>query len=77
DTIEITDMVISGNTFGGGTIGSYLNGNYVDVLGANVTGVMSGNFYGYDSQIGAPDEIGGTLAVWGDDGQINADFIAD
>ncbi len=77
DTIKLTGMQISGNTFGGGAIQTSNGGSTVDLVGANASGYLGGNFYGYDTTNNIPDEIGASMVQSGDSGFITADFIAD
>jgi len=74
--IELTDMKIQGNGFGGGEFVITDNGTDLD-LGQNPTEVSWGHFYGYDNDKNIPDEVGGIFAVSGANGtSVQAGFIA-
>lgn len=75
--IELTDMKIQGNGFGGGEFVITDNGSDLD-LGQNPTGTSWGHFYGYDNDKNTPDEVGGIFAVSGANGtSVQAGFVAD
>lgn len=75
--IELTDMKIQGNGFGGGEFVITDNGSDLD-LGQNPKGESWGHFYGYDNDKNIPDEVGGIFAVSGANGtSVQAGFIAD
>jgi len=75
--IELTDMKIEGNGFGGGEFVITDNGTDLD-LGQNPTGKSWGHFYGYDNDKNIPDEVGGIFAVSAANGtSVQAGFIAD
>jgi len=76
DTIEISDMVISGNTFSGGTLTTTNGGDIVDIVGDNSVLGAGGNFFGYDNTTSRPAEVGGAFSQKGDDGYVTGAFIA-
>lgn len=77
DTISVTDMVISENRFSEGFITTSSGGAPLSVTGANTSAVAEGAFFGYDANIGAPDEVGGMVLIEGEDGIIVSSFVAD
>lgn len=81
DEVRLTNMsIIGGNVFSGGNIEFYKNGSavlYDTVIGASIDSVNGGNFYGYDSSIGAPDEVGGVVVQIGVQGSLNLTYLAD
>ncbi|MEE9454403.1 MAG: transferrin-binding protein-like solute binding protein [Paracoccaceae bacterium] len=77
DTITITGMSLTGNTFSGGTVGAMNGGVAVDITGANAATFAGGNLFGYDSSISGPDEVGGVFETDGDDGWMVGYFLAD
>ena len=80
DEVRLTNLAVIGNSFGGGNIAFYKNGTsvtYDTVIGANINALVGGNFYGYDSTLGAPDEVGGVLIQQGIQGTLNLVFVAD
>ncbi len=80
DEIRLTNMRIQGNGFRGGSVTFYKNGgevSYDTVIGSSLITKTSGNFFGYDNSIGAPDEVAGVLLHYGDQGIINLIFVAD
>lgn len=76
DTIEVTDMTLSGGRFSGGTIVTTLNGNAVNLTGSLSTLTSSGGFFGPVTG-GAPAEVAGVLLYQGSTGTLTAAFIAD
>ncbi len=77
DRITIDDMMISGNSFSGGTLSTTYGGSAVDVTGANTQTESLGYFFGYDTATNAPDEMGGTFLSQGDSGILAGGFVAD
>jgi len=77
DTITITDMSLTGNTFSGGTVGATNGGVLVEITGANTTTYAGGNLFGYDAALSGPDEVGGVFETDGDDGWMVGYFLAD
>lgn len=77
DTIAFKDMVMDGNGFSGGDWHTTLDGTQVDLTGANTTAAAGGNFFGYDSSIAGPDEVGGITLIVGDEGVVATAFISD
>ncbi len=77
DQVELSNMSISGNQFGGGSMTTSLSGAPVDLVGANASTGIAGNFYGYDTSNHIPDQIGATAMKEGDSGAIIATFIGD
>ncbi len=73
-------MTNTGTQFSGGTIAFYKNGNPVSastIFGTIATQNQAGSFYGYDSTIGAPDEVGGIAYESGNHGTMKLVFLAD
>lgn len=77
DEIAVTDMIISENRFSEGFITTRNGGAVVSVTGANTSAVAEGMFFGYDSTISAPDEVGGMILIEGDDGIVVGSFVAE
>ncbi len=80
DEVRLTNMSVLGNSFSGGNIAFYKNGasvSYDTVIGSNINALTGGNFYGYDSTIGAPDEVGGVVIQEGIQGTMHLVFVAD
>lgn len=77
DVVNVNDMVISGNSFSGGTITTIQGNAVVSLTGANTTAAASGAFFGLNSTLTGPDEIGGVILVQGDDGALLGNFVAD
>ena len=80
DEVRLVNMGITGNGFAGGTVEFYKNGAAVSassLFGSGVTGAQGGNFYGYDTSIGAPDEVGGIAFQTGSIGTLKLVFLAD
>lgn len=77
DTISVTDMTISENRFSEGFITTSSGGATLSVTGANTSAVAEGMFFGYDSNIYAPDEVGGMILIEGEDGIIVGRFVAE
>jgi hypothetical protein len=79
DRVQITGMTITGNRFADGFISATANGqaNNSTTFGTGITGRARGNFFGYDSTISAPDEVGGAFYASGSNGALVGTFIAD
>jgi len=77
--IFIDNMVISGNTFSGGTLRTQLSGAAVDVLGSGATLSAAGTFFGIDESgtFDKPDETGGVFYTSGATGEIDGSFVGD
>ena len=80
DEVRLVNMGITGNGFAGGTAEFYKNGAAVSassLFGSGATGAQGGNFFGYDTSIGAPDEVGGIAFQTGSIGTLKLVFLAD
>ena len=77
DTLIFSDIDVSGNSFSGSAYSASLGGSAYEPTGAGSTATIDGTFYGYDSHISSPDEMGGTFMVTGSDGEIIGLFGAD
>lgn len=77
DAITISDMVMSGNQFSGGTITTLQNSSVIFITGANTVASSQGAFFGYDPALRRSDEVGGMVLVQGDDGIVIGNFLAD
>lgn len=77
DTVSVSNMSISGNTFSGGTVSTLNGGVAVSVTGANTTATASGAFFGYDAGTNFPDEVGGVIVQQGDNGLVGVGFVGD
>jgi hypothetical protein len=77
DAVSGRGMQILGSGFVGGVWATYKNGVQVDVTGPNTTTAASGDFYGYDSSISAPDEVAGVMLMNGSTGTVYSVFMAD
>lgn len=79
DTISVTGMTISGNSFRGGvqTVTTTNLGSSVDVTGTGTEGGAIGHFFGYNDELNLPEELGGTVFIQGEDGIVYGVFIAD
>ncbi|MBL4806696.1 MAG: hypothetical protein JKY31_05320 [Rhodobacteraceae bacterium] len=77
DTIQITSMTVSGNTFTGGQLTTILNGSTVNFTGANTDSDSSGMFFGFDDGSAIPDEVAGVTYAIGGAGGLIFQFIAD
>ena len=75
DEITITGAQITGNRFSGGVLSTLNNGTAVDVTGTSVQ--HHGAFFGYDAQVGGPDELGGVISSEAGVRQLFGSFIAD
>jgi hypothetical protein len=58
DTISALGMTIDGNGFTGGTLTTALDGTDVDIIGGSTTTAATGSFFGYNSDVAQPDEVG-------------------
>ncbi|MEE9454245.1 MAG: transferrin-binding protein-like solute binding protein [Paracoccaceae bacterium] len=76
DTISVTGMNISGNSFSGGTLSTLNGGTTVDITGANRVDLAEGRFFGYDTATLQPVEVGGVIMTAGDSGAVVGVFIA-
>ena len=77
DTIAMTGMSVSGNSFSGGTLSTTTGGAPVDLTGTNTVTQAQGHFYGYDASISGPDEVGGLVYSEGDTGVIAGFYDGD
>ena len=80
DEVRLTNMSIIGNGFSGGGIEFYKGGTAVTldtVIGTSISSLSGANFFGYDTSIGAPDEVGGVYTQTGLVGTLNLVFVAD
>ena len=76
DRIVVSGMTLSGNRLSGGTVGTTLNGQAVNPLGANRQSVAAAVLLGTVTG-GVPDEIGGIAYSRGDSGALFGAFLAD
>ncbi|MEE9453920.1 MAG: transferrin-binding protein-like solute binding protein [Paracoccaceae bacterium] len=74
DTITITGMDISGNTFSGGVLTTRKDGTTFDYSSDRM--LANGNFYGYDDGTSQPAEVGGVFRARGSNGSTYGTFIA-
>lgn len=74
DTIRVLNAQISGNTFSGGTIRTSNNGTQNNITGTGVD--MHGAFFGYNTTLQLPDEIGGAIVSTDANSDISGVFIA-
>lgn len=77
DSISVTGMKISDNRFADGDVSTSLNGVPVNIAGPSGESFSQGAFYGYDSSILAPDEVGGIALLKGGRGIVMGTFLAD
>lgn len=77
DTIVANDMRIVGNRFYNRDISVTKNGVSVDLGGSSTTSEGQGSFFGYDSSISAPDEVGGILISASTEKAVIGYFVAD
>lgn len=77
DTVQITGMTISGSTFAGGDLTTFLEGAAIDVTGNSTIISSDGMFFGFDEALGTPDEIAGALVAIGDDGFLLFTYVGD
>lgn len=77
DTLVFSGINVTGNSFSGASYSASLGGNAYEPTGAGSSAAIDGTFYGYDSLISSPDEMGGTFTVTGSDGTIAGIFGAD
>lgn len=77
NSIEIIGMTISGSTFSGGELTTFLDNVSVDVTGANTLTASEGMFFGWDDTFGTPDEISGATISSGDDAVLLFTYIGD
>ena len=73
-TVAVNGMTISGTGFGGGTATTTVNGvagNYATTLNTG------GQFYGYDTGLNGPDEVGLLISGSGTDGGVQLTMTAD
>ena len=80
DEVRLVNMTILSSTFNGGSIEFYKNGAPVSasaIFGTIASSGQGGSFYGYDSTIGAPDEVGGIAYQSGNLGTLKLVFLAD
>lgn len=75
---KVSGMEIAGNTFSGGQVLALDgNGSPVDPTGAGSEFSAQGMFYGFDENLGGPDEVAGVINDLGDAGALQIEFIAD
>jgi hypothetical protein len=77
DALAGTGMSIVGASFVGGSWVTLKGGVVVNITGPGTTTLAGGDFYGYDSAISAPDEVGGVIVMDGSNGLIYGMFVAD
>ena len=77
DHLKGTGMVISGAHFTGGSWVTFKNGVAVDLVGASATTTSDGTFFGYDSSISAPDEVGGVVLVQNGSTYLSGIYVGD
>lgn len=75
DRITMRGMEIDGNTFRGGTIRTFDDGD--TAIGSVEQAEAGGTFFGYDAGIDAPDEAGGAFVVRGETEAIFGVFAGD
>lgn len=61
DQIHGSGLAINGTHFTGGSWQTLKGGVAVDVVGAGAVTTSNGTFYGYDSAVSAPAEVGGVV----------------
>lgn len=74
DTIRIMNATVTGNTFAGGTIRTFNNGAQNNISGTAVN--MNGAFYGYNTVLQLPGEVGGAIVSQDTNTDISGVFIA-
>ena len=77
DSVTGTGLVISGAQFTGGNWVTLKGGVVVNVTGASSTATSNGTFFGFDSSISAPDEVGGVFLIEGGTAVVTGAYIAD
>ena len=80
DEVRLVNMAGISSIFNGGTIEFYKNGAPVSastIIGTIASSGQGGSFYGYDSTIGAPDEVGGIAYQSGNVATLKLVFLAD
>ncbi len=75
DRITISDATIIESGFSGGALSTRLGATTVDVTGT--TSNTSGAFFGYDTTLSAPDEVGGVIASQSGSNILTGAFIGD
>ncbi len=76
DGVVLTDAIIGGNGFSGGTLTTTGSQSLSDITGGNQTVLSEGQFFGTTATGDAPLEVGGIVHARGDSGQITGSFIA-
>ena len=77
DNIGITGFRINGSDISGGELRTYKNGTETSFIGQNLADFSVGRLYGFDAASGQPDEVGGTFVSVGDQGTVEAVYLAD
>ncbi len=77
DAVSGTGMTIVGASFFGGSWVTLKGGVVVNITGPGTAVSAGGDFYGYDSAISAPDEVGGVFVMDGSNGLVYGMFVAD
>lgn len=77
DSVNITGMTISGNTFTGGSLSTTYLGSASTPIGDDVVTNARGVFFGWDYTNDIPAEVAGVSVSEGDNGQLVFTFIAD
>lgn len=75
DRITVSDATIIESSFSGGALSTRSGTTTVDVTGT--TSNSSGAFFGYDSALSAPDEVGGVIASQSGSNILTGAFIGD
>lgn len=71
------ELAIDGAHITGGNWVTLSDGVVVSVVGATPVTTSNGTFFGYDSSISAPDEVGGVVSIVGLTGYVAGIYMAD
>lgn len=77
DEIRLRGMTISGTGYGGGTISTFDEGVALDLAGPGARQDSAGQFFGFDTGTGGPDETGGAFFREGNNTLVQGVFVAD
>lgn len=76
DGVVLTDAIISGNGFSGGTLTTIGSQSLSEITGGNQTVLSEGQFFGTAETGDGPLEVGGLVYANGDSGLLTGSFIA-